>query len=240
MRLFILFILLAITIVGFIHEKGLLKVNQVEVVIDDPKLNSSPYWGNLLGKVTPQLKEFENRNLWQVPLVQVASKFQNETWIKNISISRDWPQKIKVNIQNKEIKIILISPDGKQYPVDSEGILLPQMSWSDSPKLPLIRGAAFFSQIQLRKKVIEFFNQLPIEGSFSADQISDITYNDNDGYIATLVWKSLQVKLGFELSTLVSLRVSQVLDYVQSRNINVRVIDANFSKKVLVKLRNQP
>jgi cell division protein FtsQ len=231
---------MAVTVVGVMHEKGLLKINQIEVSIEEPTLNSSPYWGELLGKVRPQLKEYEDKNIWQVSLVRIAEKLQTERWVKSVVVSRDWPQKIKIKVKNRDMKLLALNAEGRLFPVDSEGELLPQISWNDSPGLPLLRGSAFVSQIVLRKKILDFFNQLPPEGSFSAKQISDVTYNETDGFVATLLWKSLQVNLGFEPSTLVSLRVSQVLDYLQSRNINVRVIDANFSKKVLVKLRNQP
>lgn len=232
--------LLVVTIVGFIHEKGLLKVDQIEVSIEDPSLNNTPYWGKLLGQVRPQLKEFENKNLWQISLFTIAEKFQSESWVKSVSVSRDWPKKIKVKVQNRNIKLLALSAQGRLVPVDSEGEFLPVIEWNESPRVPLLRGAALLSQIKLRKIILDFFNQLPMEGSFGFNQISDVTYNEIDGFVATLLWKSLQVKLGFEPSTLVSLRVSQVLDYLQSRNINVRVIDTNFSKKVLVKLRNQP
>jgi cell division protein FtsQ len=240
MRFLILLALLIITIVGVMHEKGLLQVNQIEIELEDSKNNKNQYWGDLIGKIRPQLKEFENKNLWQVPLLRVAEKFQSEIWVKSVSVSRSWPQKLIVKIKNKEIKLLGINTEGRLIPIESNGDLLPPISWSDAPKKPLLRGLNFMTQITLRKKILDFIDLLPREGSFNEKQISDFTYNDTDGFVATIVWKSLQINLGFEPSTLVLLRVSQVLDYLQSRNINVRVIDANFSKKVLVKLRNQP
>jgi cell division protein FtsQ len=240
MRLWVLLFLLAVSIVGLVHEKGLLKVNQIEVIMDDVSLNKSPYWNDLLGKIRPRLTEFETKNIWQVPLIKIAGKFQSEAWVNNVTVSREWPQRIRVKVKNKKIKLLLLNSEGRLIPIDEKGEFLPIIQWSQAPSLPLLRGAVLNSQINLRKKMLDFFDQLPESGLFSTKQISDITYNEVDGFIATLVWKSLQVKLGFEPSTLVSLRISQVLEYLQSRNINVRVIDANFSKKVLVKLRNQP
>ena len=35
-------------------------------------------------------------------------------------------------------------------------------------------------------------------------------------------------------------RVSQVLEYMETRQLEARVIDANLSKKVLVRLRKDP
>jgi hypothetical protein len=66
-RLLVLLSLIIISIFGIIHERGFLKVNQVEVTIEEGALNKSPYWGGLLSKVSSQMKEFENKNIWQIP-----------------------------------------------------------------------------------------------------------------------------------------------------------------------------
>jgi cell division protein FtsQ len=52
--------------------------------------------------------------------------------------------------------------------------------------------------------------------------------------------KELRVKLGNENFESKSLRVSQVIDYIENKQIEARVIDANLSQKVLVRLRKEP
>jgi cell division protein FtsQ len=240
MRIFVLLLLLALSLVGLIHDKGFLLVNEIEVGFEDPQLLQSPYWKSLITKIKPQLAYFENKNTWQISLSKIANQLQKETWVKDVSVSRTWPNKIKIKIKNKTPEVLVLDSEGRLHPVDQAGELLPIMGWNESSGEPILRGNNFLAKFDLRKKMLDFFSQLPAEGPFSKKQISDILYNESEGFIATLVWKSLQVKLGFEPSTLVSLRISQVIDYLQTRNINVRVIDANFSKKVLVKMRNQP
>ena len=50
----------------------------------------------------------------------------------------------------------------------------------------------------------------------------------------------LRVKVGEDRVRTKSFRISQVLDYLDSRKFQARVIDANLSQKVLVRLRKEP
>ena len=50
----------------------------------------------------------------------------------------------------------------------------------------------------------------------------------------------MRVNLGDDEVLKKSLRVSQVLNYVDEHQLDARVIDANLSKKVLVRLRKGP
>jgi cell division protein FtsQ len=78
--------------------------------------------------------------------------------------------------------------------------------------------------------------EIPPEGSFSQKKISEIFYDKKEGFWVQMVDQGLQVKLGEGQVSLKSARVGQVLDYVKSHDIKPRLIDANLSKKVILKL----
>ncbi len=56
----------------------------------------------------------------------------------------------------------------------------------------------------------------------------------------TMIKTGIQVKMGEDQVSLKSARVAQVVDYLETRQFDARVIDANLSKKVLVRLRKDP
>jgi cell division protein FtsQ len=51
---------------------------------------------------------------------------------------------------------------------------------------------------------------------------------------------NIKIKLGEDQFAVKSARVSQVMDYLEKRDLKARVIDANLSKKVLVRLQQSP
>ncbi len=53
----------------------------------------------------------------------------------------------------------------------------------------------------------------------------------------TLIRTGVRVKIGEDQVALKAARVSQVVDYLDAKQFDARVIDANLSKKVLVRLR---
>lgn len=203
-------------------------------------IKSEVYWEKQLSTVRQHLAYLKGEFIWSSSLQKISDTVSEYNWIKNYRVIRHWPNKIEIKIQTRDPQILMVLNDGQLQPLDNEGVALPRIGFKESPSLPFLRGHNFQNQIPLRKKAIEFLNSLPAEGFFTKDKISDITFQESEGFIVTLIWKSLKVKVGYEPSTLVGLRVNQVLDYLQSRNIDGRVIDANFSKKVLVKLQNHP
>ena len=106
--------------------------------------------------------------------------------------------------------------------------------------MPWVRGNWVDRKSELQTKVIDLLNQLPSKGLLTPDQISEIQFNDEDGFLITLIKTGQQIRFGTDSFEIKSLRANQVLDYLQSKGLESRVIDLNFSKKVLVRLRNQP
>lgn len=266
MKLFIFIILVSFTFFGFYKERDIFRIKEVDVSLmkenrvsykfdfkginkAENKTNSALaksdakleiYWQKQLVGLKNQLAFIQNEFIWNAPLNKISDIVSEYNWIQNFKIIRHWPHRIEVKVQVREPQILFVNNDGLIQPVDSEGIILPLINFAEAPALPFLRGQIFLKQNVLRKKAVEFLNLLPQDGHFTKDKISDVSYQENDGFVLTLIWKSLKIKLGYEPSTLVGLRVNQVLEYLQNRNIDGRVIDANFSKKVLVKLQNHP
>lgn len=77
------------------------------------------------------------KNMFQVDLGEIRRRLQNHPQVKEVVISRQFPQRMEVRIKEREA-IALIKNDGKLYPVDSEGFIVFRDSRPRS--LPLITG----------------------------------------------------------------------------------------------------
>jgi len=73
-----------------------------------------------------------------------------------------------------------------------------------------------------------------------AKNISEIFYSKKEGFKIFLKGVATEVRMGdSDFGPKIS-RVEKVLSYLDSQNVKGRVIDARFSKKVVVRVRKAP
>jgi cell division protein FtsQ len=247
--IFNLFLLLVVlpTVVGFslwsLEQNGFFKVESVQIQISsvlDQKNYVKTYAENLEGK----LEFLKGTSLWKTDLSKVSEILRKEKWIKEFRISRDWPATVRLEVESQEIAFLFSDSAKKQQgllrPVNMNGDLLPEIDTRQAPARALLKGEIFIKNPDKRKKAIELLKSLPSEGKMSFDQLSEINYDSKEGFWITMIHSDLKVQLGEDQFAMKSARVSQVLDYLENKNLKARVIDANLSKKVLVRLQQNP
>jgi cell division protein FtsQ len=120
------------------------------------------------------------------------------------------------------------------------GELLSAVTTQAAPDVPILVGEMMEKNLELRKRSVQILGEIPEEGSFSRKAISDLHFHPKEGFWVRLVNNKIHVNLGEDGMRMKSRRVSEVLDYINTHNFQARVIDANLSKKVLVRLRKDP
>ncbi|MGE3757834.1 MAG: cell division protein FtsQ/DivIB [Pseudobdellovibrionaceae bacterium] len=241
-RIFIFFFVLPTLVAGSLYhleQAGMFNVEKNEVRLED-SYDELVILRPHLVNMEDRLKNQNGRSLWEIRLKDVKSDLVEEKWISHIGIARTWPRTLTVQIRPLEVKMIWVSSRGELFPVLENGELLPKVASNQSPDAPLLMGENFKTNPELRMKVLDFLKELPRSGPFAERQISEIRFSEKEGFLVSLVENGLQVKMGENNLALKSARVSQVLDYMALHQFEGRVIDANFSKKVLVKLRKAP
>lgn len=233
---------------------GALLTSMIGVLLKDPKFfrvkeityniivppDERLVWNDEISKVESTLKIFYNRSIWNVSMDEVKNKLAPFTHLENTQVQRVWPSTIEVKYSLPSLKAIYSINDKKFKILTEEGRWLGPLYWSRLPNLPWLRGNWVDRKPELQLKALELLRQLPERGTLTPAQISEIQYNDIDGFLVTLLKTGQQIRFGIENFELKSLRAVQVLEYLQSKGLESRVIDLNFSKKVLVRLRNQP
>jgi len=186
------------------------------------------------------MANLQGRYFWQVPLSAVFEQTAKDRRVKRVMVRREFPSRIKVEIEPYTPILDYLAGDGRVYPVATDATLLPPHGLSDSANLPLLRGEELKDSLELREAAVQLYKQIPEEGSLSKKNISEIYYSRKNGFSVFVSGPGSEVKMGdTDFGPKVS-RVQKVLSYLDSQGVKGRVIDARFSKKVVVRVRKGP
>jgi cell division protein FtsQ len=222
-------------------QTGLFEVRSIpiEIVSSDAHEVSSALSQELQKKLASDIGTFEKHKIWEIDLGHLNGTITSEGWVKSVRITRLLPNSIHVQVAPKMPVLLFVSAQGRVMPVTDDASLLPSLGGL-LPDAPLLRGEEFAGNVELRKKAIAFVRSLPTQGPLSPAHIAELSYNADQGYSLLLLPSKVVIKMGEDRVAIKAERVTQVLNYLNSKNLQVRVIDASFSKKVLVRLRKDP
>lgn len=220
----------------YLYQLQFFQVESIETSLWNDH-GKAQYTQNFFTDLRREMVSFEKMPLWEVPFEKLNQLLRDKNWIKTFRLRRIWPNQVKLDIAVEEISFVLINEKGKVFPIVESGKLLEPIPLSLVPDMMILRGKALAESLVLRQKAYRFFSQIPREGLFSQKTISTIEYKKGEGFLATLLQSPVIVMLGEGRALAKAKRVNQILEYFSSRGTEGRVIDARFSKKVLVKLR---
>lgn len=195
---------------------------------------------NETSALAEKLKFFKGISLFQVDLEKIQRTIESEGWVKSVEIYREWPSRLKIVIETYDISLLFWQSEKKIYPILENNKILEPLDVTRAPDRAITIEKKIFSEAKIREKAIRLLKSLPSKGSFSSAKIAELGYNSKEGFWTDLLNRDLRVKLGSENFETKSIRVTQVLDYIENKQIEARVIDANLSQKVLVRLRKDP
>lgn len=223
----------------FLDRYGYFNLSEVHISVEQSGHSKLTLKKNV-ENLQADLSKFKNQSLWHLNLMDFSVRLQEEVWVESFNISRRWPSSLHIHVKAYPIYFVYMNNQGQIYPVMGNGEMLKPVGPAESPDVPITREAQFQKSVELRKRAIQLLKDIPLRGSFSRSQVSEIHYNSKIGFSFTLVRDGLVVKMGDEQIRTKSLRVSEVLDYLYAKKFQARVIDANLSQKVLVRLRKEP
>jgi hypothetical protein len=227
-----------------LRQAGLFVVQTIPVEIVGEASNqpilAAPGPRGLKARTQAQMRPFAQKKIWDIHLSEVKAAIMKDEWVKDVLISRMFPNNIQVKIVPKATAVVLVGPRGELWPVTEDGIKLGILPADSLPDAPLLRGDVFSRDISKRKEAIQFALNLPAQGAINQKNVSEIFWNKEDGYSLMLMQPKVEVKLGPDGLDLKVLRAGQVMNYMSAHQLSGRLIDASFSKKVLVRLRKGP
>lgn len=222
-----------------LDRDGFFAVKNIEIEVPNKENIDAVYLDFLISKLRLDLNNYKGKSILRMDLNFLSHEVARNEWVKGQTIIRKWPGTLVFQIEAYSIPFIYISKSGQFFPVSELGQLLPQLDLKNAPDVTILSGELFSKKIDLRKKAVDAFYEIPENGSFSRKSIAEMKYDNKKGFWVKLIKSGLEVKLGEDQFSLKSSRVSQVIDYLEKNNLEAQVIDANLSKKVLVKLRKE-
>jgi len=244
-------------LLAFFHRMGLFEVSDIPVEVtgaaDASILRQSPGAGTeLRERLARRMQRFDRLKIWEIDLGDVKAAILRDEWVKDVRISRAFPNEIRVWVQPKTPVLVLITTEKSterpserssrvaMVPITENGGMLKPLEVEALPDVPLLRGDLFATDAEMRRRAVGFTMNLPDRGALGRRNVSEISWSTEEGWALTLIAPKLEVKLGDERIDLKVMRVAQVVNYLSANQLKGRVIDASFSKKVLVRLRKGP
>lgn len=230
---------------AFIHitlqNRGYYNLESIQVKVVSEASESEKYYSFRSSELLKSLDPLKGISLWELELEKLASRMENEDWIEEFTLARRWPNGIEIEIIPRVVRLNFLGKVRRKpsqiFPVTDSGKVLRPVLAHLSPNVPFLENEKLARNEKLLRKAIVLMKDLPQVGLFSQQSVSEIGHNKSDGFWLKLIEPNIQVKIGEIHFAAKTARVTQVLEYVQRRQIDVRVIDANLSKKVLVRLR---
>ncbi len=224
----------------YLNEKGYFNISEVEIVLRDPPQGQEQFLNPFVSETKSLLNKYKGASLWDIKLSTVAKELKGFEWIETLNIKRSFPNTLSVFVTPVEVKLLFVGKNGNLIPIVDNGKILSAVDSKQAPDVVLLEGADFMKNDELRKRAVAAIDQVPEKGSFSRATISEMRYDKKDGFWMTMIKTGIEVKMGEDQIPLKSARISKVVDYLETHRFDARVIDANLSKKVLVRLRKDP
>ena len=237
------FIILPASIAGtlyYLNRGGFFNIKKIEIIVDNPVEGQEAFIKPLVAELEKNLSRYQGSSLWSIQLKSVSQSLASFDWIEDSSMKRSWPSSLTVRVKPYEVKLLYMQKVGGLVPIIKDGTFLEPVETKQAPDVAVLDGEVFKQRPELRKKAVELVEEMPLTGSFSKKTISEVRYDNKDGFWMTMIKTGIQVKIGDDQVALKAARVSQVVDYLETHQFEARVIDANLSKKVLVRLRKDP
>ena len=190
----------------------------------------------LQNEMNEKLKTVTDKKIWQVDITSLRQQLMQNNWFKMVAISRKYPNKISL-VLDIEVPVALLAYNSEIYAVAGDGQTLTNVKVSFLPALPVLKGENFFRSLSLRKLATNFLKDVVDNSELSPKTIAEMTYSKEENFSLLILPSKTIVKMSADQVALKAARVAQVIEYLNSNQMNGRVIDARFSKKVLVRLR---
>ncbi len=187
-------------------------------------------------ELNPYLLKVKGNNILTLDIEELAKKLRNNPWIKDVSVRREPPSSITVNIVERT-PAVYVNSKGGLYLTDEEGTLLGEKG-ALSFSLPVVYGVslegkrtgersnseALLSAIRVRNELSSLsWIDLP-QTAIEIDERSDIT----------LHLRGYRIRLGHDRYKDKLLRFNEIAKDLNGKGIPYKEVDLRFDNQVVV------
>lgn len=235
---FLVFIAIVVaSSIGVFTDSHFLIVNDVNIVVDKTDLDKSVK-KQVHDRIMNKMHAFEKVNILSVPIERIQQQILSDVWVDSVVIERNFPDQLKVSVRLKKVVLVYLDSRGRFLPISQEAQLMNPVSPEQVPDVPVVRNSEIIKNPNLLKQILILYQKIPRSGVFSQQSIAEVDWSKSEGLIVESAnAEGGRIVLGKDEVPLKSARVTNVIKYLESQKQKWRVIDASFTKKVLVRLR---
>jgi len=231
---------LIITALHALSKSNFFNISKIDLVLTGEDLDRDLLRKDIVN-LEGQIRNLSGLNLWQVDVDQIGRDLLKTPWINRFTVVKSWPNFLQIEIEMSPIiffkktkshfEVFFGTHKFRRFGHEKDGLLTSRF-----PELVTYNEAINDEVIAHTYHVISLLKD---KKYLSNNNIQTITLDSNKGYRIQLRDPNTEVLLGFVDEPDRLERVTRVIEYLKEHKIEARVIDSNFTKKVLVRLRNQ-
>jgi len=221
-------------------------VSQVKIEMGEVQASQLPFQpdqslaNELRHRLEGRVQTALQKKIWDVSISELKRQVLEDSWVDHVQIRRILPNRLQVLISPKVPVFLLHSEKNQSSLLTANGDLVPVRLGQSHIDVPILRGDLFLKDPKLRSSALELARALPADGPLAAKNVAEVWFTNDTGFRLKLMSSHVEIRLGEDAFAEKLARVSQILDYLSANQQQGRVIDASFSKKVLVRLRKDP
>jgi cell division protein FtsQ len=216
------------------------KIRDVRIE-ESPESAGHEVFENLSPRANEMVRGYLQQNIWWVNVSEIGKRIRSLPGVKNVVVERLPPNSIKVTVLPEQIRFLYVTGNGKFFPVTESSTVLRDFKSRFYPDSPITRDQKIIKNSKIRSQAVDLVSSLPPTGLFSQSTVAEIEFKKNSegnsDFWLSLIQPDVKVKMNTENAAVKAERVARVLNYTHKHNLHARVIDAEYSKKVVVKLR---
>lgn len=187
-------------------------------------------------ELNPYLQQVKGANIFKFDIEDLAKKLRNNPWIKDVSVRREPPSSIAVNIVERT-PAVYVNSNGGSHLTDEEGILLGEKEGL-SFGLPVVYGVSLEgagtgerSNSEALRSAIRVKNELSLLPWIELSQTGiEIDERSN----ITLHLRGYKIRLGHDRYREKLLRFNEIAKDLKDKGIPYKEVDLRFDNQVVV------
>jgi len=189
-----------------------------------------------MDEINPYLQQVKGVNIFRYDIEDLAKRLQNNSWIKDVSVRREPPSSIAVNIVERT-PAVYIDSNGSLQLTDEEGTLLGQKDGL-TLELPVVYGISLQgartgdrNTSEALRSAIRVRNEL---SSLPWVELSQTGIEVDERTNITLHLKGYRIRLGQGKYREKLLRFNEIAKDLKSKGIPYKEVDLRFDNQVVV------
>ena len=211
------------------------RMSEISIVTEDSDVEK---------KVKEKLITYLGRSLFSVSAQQISKDLSEIGRIKNISLTRVWPQTLRIQIELKT-PYSKIKRDNQFYSLDLDGEFIEPLN-QDVALLELKgfynseNGRWVLNPVQ-KKEFFEFLSKRLKEDDSQVDFTSThfVEWNNLEGLKLSWGEPTLEIVLGNDQFEQAWGRAKKAIVYIKKQKLNIENLDATYQNRVVARTRRE-